>query len=52
MVRAGAGGGPRRSTIVGFALLVVSFVFGHVLFPGKHGGTLRLMQRATSSSSG
>lgn len=27
-------------TIVGFAVLIVSFVFGHMLFPGgKHGGT-------------
>jgi cytochrome c-type biogenesis protein CcsB len=26
-------------TIVGFAVLLVSFVFGHMLFPGKHGGS-------------
>lgn len=26
-------------TIIGFAVVLVSFVFGHVLFPGKHGGT-------------
>ena len=26
-------------TIVGFAVVLVSFVFGHVLFPGKHGGS-------------
>jgi len=26
-------------TIIGFAVVFASFVFGHVLFPGKHGGT-------------
>ena len=26
-------------TIVGFALVLTSFVFGHMLFPGKHGGS-------------
>jgi len=26
-------------TIIGFAVVLVSFVFGHVLFPGKHGGS-------------
>ncbi len=26
-------------TIVGFAFLFVSFVFGHMIFPGKHGGS-------------
>lgn len=26
-------------TIVGFALVFMSFVFGHVIFPGKHGGS-------------
>jgi len=26
-------------TILGFALLLVSFVFGHLIFPGKHGGS-------------
>jgi cytochrome c-type biogenesis protein CcsB len=26
-------------TIVGFAVLLVSFVFGHMIFPGKHGGS-------------
>ena len=26
-------------TIIGFAMVVVSFVFGHMLFPGKHGGS-------------
>jgi cytochrome c-type biogenesis protein CcsB len=26
-------------TIVGFAVVLVSFVFGHLLFPGKHGGS-------------
>ena len=26
-------------TIVGFAVVLVSFVFGHMLFPGKHGGS-------------
>jgi ABC-type uncharacterized transport system permease subunit len=26
-------------TIVGFAVLFVSFVFGHMIFPGKHGGS-------------
>lgn len=28
-----------RLTIVGFAVVLVSFVFGHLLFPGRHGGT-------------
>lgn len=26
-------------TIVGFAVVLVSFFFGHLLFPGKHGGS-------------
>ena len=26
-------------TIIGFAVVLVSFIFGHVLFPGKHGGS-------------
>jgi len=26
-------------TIIGFAVVFASFVFGHVLFPGKHGGS-------------
>jgi cytochrome c-type biogenesis protein CcsB len=26
-------------TIVGFAFVLVSFVFGHMIFPGKHGGS-------------
>jgi cytochrome c-type biogenesis protein CcsB len=26
-------------TIVGFAVLLVSFIFGHMLLPGRHGGT-------------
>ncbi len=26
-------------TIVGFAVLLVSFVFGHMIFPSKHGGS-------------
>jgi len=26
-------------TIVGFTVLLVSFVFGHMIFPGKHGGS-------------
>jgi cytochrome c-type biogenesis protein CcsB len=26
-------------TIVGFVVLLVSFVFGHLIFPGKHGGS-------------
>ena len=40
--RAVAGWRGRRAatmTIVGFTVLLVSFVFGHMLFPGKHGGT-------------
>jgi ABC-type uncharacterized transport system permease subunit len=26
-------------TIFGFAVLLVSFVFGHMIFPSKHGGS-------------
>jgi cytochrome c-type biogenesis protein CcsB len=26
-------------TIIGFAVVLVSFLFGHMLFPGKHGGS-------------
>lgn len=26
-------------TILGFAVLLVSFMFGHMMFPGKHGGS-------------
>lgn len=28
-----------KLTIVGFAVVFVSFLFGHMLFPGKHGGS-------------